>query len=162
MDIITRLLIAAASSCAGAFIGLFFSKRIKKRAAYYEGLIDFIGFVSGEIKFRKNSVKQICSDFLSQKQTPFSKNLSEFASSDIPHNMVLSKGVLKKTELEQVRLFLLSLGTLDSETQTLDLELQKEKFASIYEKKAKSKTQYSSMFVKLGFLAGLALGIIIL
>ena len=162
MNIITRLLIAAASACSGALVGLFFLKRLKTRAQYFAAVNDFISHVSSEIKFRKNPLKQIVSDFLATNQTPFSKNLTEFNLANSPNELVLSKGVLKKTELEQVRLFLLSLGTLDSETQTLDLELQKEKFASIYEKKAKSKTQYSSMFVKLGFLAGLALGIIIL
>jgi len=162
MDIITRLLIAAASSCAGAFVGLFFSKRVKRRASYYEALLDFIGHVNSEIKFRKNSVKKICEDFLASNQTPFNKNLSEFASTPIPYNMVLSRGVLKKTELEEVRQFLLSLGTLDSETQSLDLELQREKFSAIADKNAKKRTQFSSMYVKLGFLAGLALGIIIL
>jgi len=160
---ITRLLISAASSVAGSFVGLFFSKRVKKKAAYYDALLDFIAHITSEVKFRKNSVRQICNNFLAtSSDTPFNKNLLEFSEASNPFEIVLSRGVLKKSELVEVRQFLASIGTLDSETQIMELELAKEKFSTLSKKNNETKHKFSSMYVKLGFLAGLALGIILL
>jgi len=156
------MLIAAASSCAGAMGGLYFSKRVKARAAYYEALVGFINQIISEIKFRKNPIKIIAEEYMKMKVSALNTHLTEYVQSPNPTSLQLSRGVLKPNELERVRLFLESLGTLDSETQILELEAHKEKFSLEAKKTLEHQQKFSGMYVKLGFFAGLALGIIIL
>jgi len=159
---ITRFLLAAAASALGAMVGLYFSKRLKQKANYYGALIDFINHTLTQIKFRKDPIKKIMHDFVSFADTPLNKNLQEYIEAAAPENLHLSRGILKKAELAEVKQFLLSLGTLDSTTQIFELEAYKEKFASTKTHFGDKRKTYSSMYVKLGFLAGLAVGIIII
>ena len=162
MDLITRLFIAAVSSVAGSLGGLFFSKRLKARAEYYDALIRFINHILSEVRFRKNPIKAIVQDFMNIGETPLTKNLSEYSSAADPKNPALSRGVLKPAEAGEIKLFLSSLGTLDSETQVFELDAYKEKFSLHARKTADRREKFSSMYVKLGFFAGLAAGILIL
>ena len=159
---ITRFLLAAATTVVGALIGLLFSKRLKQKANYYSSLVDFINHLLAQIKFRKDPIKKVMQDFLDLAETPLSKNLAEYIAAPAPENLSLSRGILKRAELIEIKQFLLSLGTLDSTTQIFELEAYKEKFNSQKEKYAQKQKTFSSMYVKLGFLAGLAVGIIII
>jgi len=162
MSIITRFLIAASLSAAGAMGGLFFSKRLKTKADYYVALIDFINHTLTQIKFRKDPIKKIIQNFVNLGDSPLNKNLLEYIEADTPQLLLLSKGILKAGEIEEVKQFLVSLGTLDSVTQICELEAYKEKFSQSVVIANEKKRVFSGMYVKLGFLAGLALGIIII
>ena len=162
MDIITRFLITAILSCAGAFVGVFFSNRFKTKASYYVALVDFINHTLAQVKFRKDPIKSIMLSFMALGETPLNKNLQEYIDADTPLSLTLTRGILKKHELEEVRQFLISLGTLDSSTQIFELEAYKEKFTHILVATKEKKQVFAPLCIKLGFFAGLALGIIII
>ncbi|MCL2375503.1 MAG: stage III sporulation protein AB [Firmicutes bacterium] len=162
MDIGLRFLIASICAAAGSLVGLFFSKRLRARAGYYEALSNFVSHLLTEVRFRKNPVKAIAAEFTALGETPFSKNLGEYIKSQNPQEIMLSKGALKKAELPEVQKFFSSLGTLDASTQIFELEAVKDKFAKKSDEVEKRRDRYASMYVKLGFFAGLALGILVL
>ncbi|MCL2847940.1 MAG: stage III sporulation protein AB [Firmicutes bacterium] len=162
MSIITRFLIVASLSAAGAMGGLYFSKRLKTRASYYEALVDFINHTLTQVKFRKDPIKKIMQSFIDLGETPLNKNLLEYIAVDTPNSLSLSRGVLKTGEIEEIKQFLVSIGTLDSQTQIFELEAYKEKFNHILVVANEKKRIFGGMYVKLGFFAGLALGIIVI
>jgi len=162
MSFTTRLLIVASLSCSGAMVGLFFSKRLKQRAAYYGALVDFITHLQAQVRFRKDPIKSIAAGFVALSETPFNKNLLEYTAGVDPKALTLSRGVLKPHELLKVQAFLSSLGTLDSDTQLFELEAHKARFSSLATLASSKKKANSSMYIKLGFMAGLALGVIIM
>ena len=162
MDWITKFVIAAVAAAAGSMGGLFFSKRLKTRAGYYRALTGFISHILSEVKFRKNPLKTIVSDYIKLGETPLNKNLSEYLNAADPKNLSLTKGSLKTAELAEVKNFLSSLGALDSATQVCELEAYKEKFSALALHTAQVRDKHSSMYVKLGFFIGLAAGILVL
>ena len=99
---------------------------------------------------------------MSQNESPFSKNLAEFADAPDPKTVRLTKGVLKQAEIPEVQGFLSSLGSLDSDTQIFELEVYKEKFSAASAAAAEKSDKLSAMYIKLGFFLGLALGIVLL
>ncbi|MCL2062575.1 MAG: stage III sporulation protein AB [Firmicutes bacterium] len=162
MNAITKLLLVCIASAAGAMAGLFFSKRLKARAEYYKALLAFANHVLGEVKFRRNPIKTVMRDFMSLGETPFSKNLTEYLDAQNPNALKLTRGCLKQNEAEEVKKFLAALGGLDADTQVSQLEADKLRFAPLAETAAQHYTKYASTYIKLGFLVGLAAGILIL
>ena len=114
------------------------------------------------MKFRKNPLKIIVRDFMAAGETPLSNNLSEYAAAADPTAATLSHGALKRAESAEVQKFLSSLGSLDSDTQVFELEAYALKFAGAESDASEKNKKFSAMYIKLGFFAGLALGILIL
>lgn len=162
MSIGTKLLLVSVATAAGTMTGLFFSKRLKARSEYYKALIAFMNYILAEVKFRRNPVKAIIRDFMNLGETPLSKNLSEYLETDDPKDLKLTKGYLKSAETFEIRKFLSALGSVDAETQSFELEAEKERFSGVAAAAALHREKYSSMYIKLGFFAGLALGVLLL
>ena len=162
MNMITKLLLVCVASAAGAMTGLFFSKRLKARANYYKALVAFLNHIIAEVKFRRNPIKTVIREFMAFGETPLSKNLSEYLAEADPKNLKLSRGSLKQAELAEVKKLLSGLGASDADTQNFELEAEKAKFTPISETAAQHSAKYAASYVKVGFLLGLALGILIL
>lgn len=158
----TKILILSLACFSGTIIGFYFAKRLKDRANYYASLSELINFISSEVSFRRNAIANIMNSFLSTNHSPLGKNINEYVASLESGNLVLSQGVLKKTELQEVHLFFSGLGSLDSFTQINELNLQSIKFNDKKVITQNNYKQHYSMYIKLGFFAGLALGIILL
>lgn len=158
----TNILILSLACFSGTIVGFYFAKRLKDKANYYASLSELINFISSEVAFRRNAITSIMYSFLSTNKSPLVKNINEYIASFDSGNLVLSQGALKKTELEEVRLFFAALGSLDSFTQINELNLQSIKFNDKKVITQNNYKQHYSMYIKLGFFAGLALGIILL
>jgi len=146
----------------GAVVGLYFSKRLQRRAAYFDALMDLINLFLSEMKFKKTTTKQVLTEFRDRAKTPLNTNLTEYIDCTDFSNLKLSKGGLTISERAEVNKFLLSLGTSDSHTQIFELENFKEKFSQMQNIAQEKRKKYAPMCIKLGFLAGLAIGIIII
>ena len=159
---INRFLIIAISMALGAVVGLYFSKRLTRRAAYFDALMDLVNLFLSEMKFRKTTTKQVVAEFRDNSKTPLNTNLTEYINCTDFSNLKLSKGLLTENERIDVKKFLLSLGTSDSHTQIFELENFKDRFLQMQNTAQEKRKKYASLYIKLGFLAGLALGIIII
>ncbi|MDR2201796.1 MAG: stage III sporulation protein AB [Clostridiales bacterium] len=156
-------LILSLAALAGSMTGLMFGKRLSRREAYFADAVDFINLFITEVKFRKNSTKQIVSEFLNARSTPLRLNLTEYLEcGDYSSGLSLTRGLASASEAAEIKKLLLCLGTADSETQIFELENFKERFAVYAAAAADKRKKFAAVYVKLGFFGGLALGIILI
>lgn len=157
----SKLLIIFLSILAGVMAGLFLSKRLILRERYFDELIRIIDRLISDIKFSQIKIENIL-DSYTTSSVLLQTNLSEYKTFLQGGQLNLSKGVLTKRELVLVREFFLRLGSLDLETQIKELENRKEVFNSfLLDTRARNKS-FGKAFVKLGFLGGLLVGILLL
>lgn len=159
---ITKFLIVALCIVAGTMTGTVFSKKLGKRSEYLESLLNLINVIISEIKFRKSVTKNILSEFCSADSSLLTNHLNEYINCEDYSGFELSKSILSKEETEEVKKLLLSLGTADSKTQIFELENYKLKFTDMYKTADEKKKKFGGLYIKLGFFAGLTLGVIIL
>ena len=158
----TKLLMVALSMVAGTMGGLILSKRLSRRAEYFDALLNLNNLIISEVKFRKSTTKAILSEFVKTSNSPLNSTLNEYILCGDISKLTISKGVLTKAEAAEIKKFLLSLGTADSVTQIFELENYKVKFIQMKEAAFEKRKKYGGMYVKLGFLLGIAIGIIII
>jgi len=144
----------------GAMAGLYFSKRLTKRANYFDSLMELLNLFMSEMKFKKTTTKQVLAEFQDRGKTPLNININEYIDCNDFSSLKLSKGILTDSERNEVKKFFLSLGTSDSHTQIFELENFRERFSQMQNQAQEKRKKYGSMSIKLGFLAGLAVGII--
>ena len=159
---ITKFLIVALCIVTGTMTGAVFSKKLGLRSEYFENLLNLINIIMSEVKFRKSSTKKILSEFCETNSSSLTLHLEDYIKCDDFSKLKLSKSVLSKEETEEVKKLLLSLGTADSKTQIFELENDKLKFTDMFKTADEKKKRLGGLYIKLGFFAGLTLGIIIL
>lgn len=145
----------------GALIGMYFSNRLARRRCYFEGMIMLVNDFSSDIRFRQTNLSDILS---SQSNSAIKNNVSEFASfvDGKTEKLLITRGDLTRREYEAVKAFFSDLGTYDLSTQIIVLENHKQKFNEFYEAARKKEKEQAGMSVKLGFMLGLAIGIMVM
>jgi len=144
----------------GTMTGLFFSKRSAARARYFAGLVDLTDELRRNLMFRKDKLVVFLSaakpneKLLAKHIDGFCRHVNEGGAD------FLCKGYLKNNELAVVQKFFLGLGAGDATTELEALQSHKDNFASIYAKVKASNDRIGAAYTKLGFLAGLAVGIL--
>ncbi len=159
---ITKFLIVALCMVAGTMTGAVFSKKLVKRAEYFENLLDLVNAIISEVKFRKSTTKTILSEFCGSDGSLLSEHLKTYIDCEDFSSFRLSKSFLSKEEAAEIEKLFLSLGTSDSKTQIFELENYKLKILNMRETANEKKKKLGGLYIKLGFFAGLTLGIIIL
>ena len=159
---ITKFLIVSLCILSGTMTGVIFSKKLTKRSEYFASLLRLINIIISEMKFRKSTTKKILSEFYERDTSPLKEHLKEYIECDDLSELKLSKNVLTTEESADVKTLLLSLGTADSNTQIFELENRKLQIAEKSKNADDKRKKFGSMYIKLGFFAGLTLGIIIL
>ncbi len=140
--------------------GMYFSNKLVRRRCYFEGLIMLVNDFACDIRFRQTNL----SDILSSQSNPAIKNnLEELAAfvNGKTEKLFITRGDLTRREYESVKAFFSDLGTYDLNTQIIVLENHKQKFNEFYETARKKEKEQASMAVKLGFMFGLAIGIMV-
>jgi len=152
--------------------GLYFTKRSQAKVKYYAGMVELCDALRRNLMFRRDKLPL----FL-EEQEPDEKLLvkhlqkfGQFVKGELPPPNVdskkeqsyLDRGFLKQKELEQVQKFLEGLGSGDSVTEIEGLESYRELFAELLAKYKASNEKMGSAYTKLGFLGGLAMGIVLL
>lgn len=161
---ITKFCIICLSVVSCSMLGLLLNKNSQRRVKYFENFNALILTLISEIKFRQESLKNILSNFNQNNSSDLSVNISEYLDflSGEKKELVLSKNKLTPKELEEVRNFFISLGTSDSDTQLFELDNFKQKFDLIYGEVSGKHKKNGGLYLKLSFLIGLSIGIIII
>lgn len=158
----TILLIISLCAFCGTMVGLFFGNRLVKKDEYFKSLLALTNKILTEVKFRQNTIKSIFKEFSENNKTQLNIHINDFLNCTNYSNLNLTKRIILEKELIEVKNFFLSLGTVDSQTQIFELENYKNIFTEFSAEATKNRKQKASMYVKLGFFAGLALGLIII
>ena len=138
-------------------IGYFASLKYKKRYDFYLYFYNFNKILKNEVQFKQTTILQIIEQ--EREQTDFYNVLSDFFERD---NATVSLEYLKTHEKRFVSDYLLTIGVGDRQSQIKYLDGVT---FSIEQNLSNSENEYKrnkSLFVRLGFLIGLAIFIIIL
>lgn len=157
----TKLLIVFFAAISGIMAGLALSKRIALRERFFDELVRVIDRLISDIKFSQAKIEVIIGEYVSSSHN-LSKNLAEYKQFLDGGELKLSRGVLTKREYRLVNEFFERLGALDLDTQIKELENRKAGFSEILEGAKTKNKKYGKALVKLGFLSGLLIGILLL
>ena len=149
-------------------IGWFLSQRYKKRKEFFNSLIMFSNKLSVDINFSRAKLSEVVNSF----DKVYSKNLCGIKENYL--NYLSSKNELVKEKLfdknvpatgeekDLIFLFFKCLGRLDASGQTKEIENFKTRFIEMKDKADLEYKKYGSMYLKLGFIAGLFLAVLLM
>lgn len=149
-------------------IGYLFSMKYKKRVQFYTALIMFAQKLDVEINFSRERLKKLIEGMDEKtKRNLFGldKNFLNYLSgSEELTQEALFKNcpVLKPEEKEMVFLFFKSLGRSDVLGQSKEIQNFVKRFDENLTKCANENKKYGSLSLKLGFIAGLFIVVILL
>lgn len=159
LKLLTVFICAAVGTCCGFLI----MKNYKRNCLYFKDLCDLIGELKRNISYRRDSAASILSRFETDSAL-LERNISEYlafahSKSDAPD---ISRGFLPSDVFGDINAFFTSLGKSDGKSQLDELEMYDKKFTALCDKATVKSNKYGTLSVKLGFLFGLAVGILFL
>ena len=140
------------------FAGYLLSQKYKKRKDFYLGFKNFNSKLSTEINFSKNSILKIISEL--NDDTSFNIEIKKYIKNSVSY--VFMDKYLTSDEVQFFYDYLKNLGVSDSETQLNFLNNINESLAEKCDISEKEYKRYKPLYIKLGFLLGLIIGIILL
>jgi len=156
----------------GTMSGLYFSKRSQAKVRYYAGMVGLCDALRRNLMFRRDKLPLFLAEHKPEEKL-LEKHLQKFGlfvgGELLPPKIegekeksYLERGYLKQNELEQVQKFLEGLGAGDSATEIEGIDSYRELFAELHAKYKASNDKMGTAYTKLGFLGGLAAGIVLL
>lgn len=161
---ITKLCIICLCVVGCSMVGLKFNKDSAERVRYYENLLLLINNIISTVQFRQESLKSVLLQFTENNKSTLNTTIQEFLKhlDDNAVEFKPSKLKLKPDEMAQISDFFCSLGHSDSETQLFELNAYKNRFEEKKAFYAEKHKKFGGLFLKLSFMLGLALGILII
>lgn len=157
----TGLFLMFFATLAGVMGGVFFSNKTRAREIYFEEMLGLTERLISDISFLQCKVEKIL-ESCQFKSLHLNKNIIEYLRFTAGGEFVFSAGVLSKREVALVKDFFDRLGILDLNTQINELEARREVFRGLHVSAAARNKNYGKAYIKLGFLAGLLIGILLL
>ena len=150
------------------YIGFGFSSFYRRRVKFFLDIIAFQNKLVVEIAFKQNKLKEIIDEFVKRCGADFKSVLKNFKENyllgkkNLEENMLFRKNIcLTDDEKRTIFGFFKSLGKYDCENQIKEIEDYKKTFeTSLVDAQAENK-KYSSLYVKLGLMAGLIIAILL-
>lgn len=155
----TKLLLMALSSTVGMLLGLFFSNGLKGKRDFYQELSAFIDGILSDLSFKQNGIKAVASGFVLTSKSKMKGLLQEYC--DNPQTHIICS-FLPKAERQTVEEFFRGLGKSDILTEKSELGGAKQKVSELLEYYKAKCVKLCPMYLKLGLLGGLAVGILML
>ena len=155
----TKLLLLALGCASGLFVGIFFSNELKKKKCFYEELAIFIDEILGDLGFRQNGIRTVALNYANESKSYLKNVLEEYAANP---NVVPAFLFLSGNERVTVKDFFSNLGKTDIVTQRSELENIKPKIQELRNTYKTKHEKKGAMYIKLGLLVGLAVGILLL
>jgi len=128
---------------------------------YFKDLLDLTDRLISDIGFLQNPSDQIIKTF-ECKSVHLKKNIAEYLDFVDGKKLNLSLTVLSKRELAAIKDFFERLGTLDLDNQINELSAKRALFLQFYSVCQKRDSSFGKAYIKLGFLMGLAVGIMMI
>ena len=159
MKLTTKLLLIALSCAAGLLVGAFFSNALKRKRDLFSELLAFIDSVASDITFRQEGIRSVASNFKSTCKSKLKNVLDEYEQA--PDSIPLLS-FLPKNESKVVADFFCGIGKSDLITEKAELSNVRSTVEELNTKYKEKCSTRCAMFLKLGLLAGLALGLLII
>lgn len=138
-------------------IGYTFSQKYKKRQDFFNDFEKFNKNLLNEVGFRQKPLRLVLSSVKNENDFYI---LTEKYLSNEKSNFNLN--YLKKEEIDLYNNFLLEIGVGDVETQTKILKSYESKLFDIAKSTAEEYKKYHTLYIKIGFLIGLILFIMLI
>lgn len=156
-----KLFLLFSLTALGTVTGLFFSKKLTRRRRYFEELILLINNLISDFRFKQSSVCDLLSSFEAAEVKPTVNEFIRYVRGE-DKELKISKLDLSEREYVFVKEMFSVLGTYDLETQVFVLDNYRLKAEEFYAAAKDKEARYGKTIVKLGFLLGLAAGIVLL
>ncbi len=153
---VLKLLVGILSIILAVKIGADFALKDKKVYEFFNSLINLCDKIIADLNYKKSNIKVILSN--------------KFQSNDL--NLLLKKFVkekklefpnyLLKEEVFLIEDLFASLGKADTNSQILSVEAFKVELKKIAKEKYEKYKKYNTLFVKLGFISGLLIFIMVI
>ena len=158
------VLIVVLISCC-TYIGFGVSRYYKNRKDFFSDLVMLLDKLRLDINFSKEKIGDIISNFspLSNHFNKLRNNFLSILDTNKFDEEVLIEGIniLKDDEISCLISFFKSLGRFDIENQTRQIVSFKEEFQKFESECNQKKQKYGSLFIKLGFIIGVLISLLI-
>ena len=141
------------------FAGYRLSAKYSERKKFYDSFAAFNKRLLYEVSFTKLSVVKLLNDWKDEKD-PFTELLKDIFINK--HNTVPSFKFLTQEENNYVKSYIDNIGMGDSRSQTIYLEGVEKHLESYLKSVSENEKKYKSLYIKLGFLTGLVIMVILL
>ena len=143
------------------YIGIFFSKKYRKRMQFFQSVVMLCQKFDVEINYSKERVKNILLSLDDKSKTKLhgiDKNYISFLNQQNPLTKeLLFKGIsfLKEDEKDVLFVFFKSLGRSDLDSQSKEIKNHLQRFEGIYKDTEVDNKKYGSLSIKLAIIASL-------
>ena len=147
------------------YIGWGFSKYYVNRKNFFKEFVLLLDKLKLDISFSKDKITDIISGYDTknkQIKTLLNNFLIILETGNFEDDLLFKNiNILKDDEKNNILLFFKSLGRFDMDNQTKQIEAFKQEF-TVFEKNATSKNdKFGSLFVKLGFIVGILISLLV-
>ena len=156
---IIKVILVLLSGVLGITIGIILKNNQNKKVLYFSDLYAFCDYFKHDLSFKQTKLKLLIQSF-DYKSENFKDDIFNFSESFKLDNNLST--FLSKNEKEEVSKFFNSLGKVDIQTQLSLIEENKYNFEKKYNEYKEKFEKESKLYVKLGFLFGLSVGVLLL
>ncbi len=155
------IFIAVLSSFCGFLLGLSLSNRGREREAYYRDVTKLCSGLIDNISYKADKILSVL-DNIEINSAALKKNISEYKAYLKGDELSISSNCLTKVETARVKEFFSRLGRTDGETQIGELKRTESEFKHKYGEIKEKNDKQGNMYIKLGLLFGLLVGILLI
>lgn len=142
------------------YIGYSLSNYYKKRVVFFTECVNFCNSISLKINFSKSLLKELVDKQIEICKSDLKNILKEFLTSYSLQN--IKTYYLSDDEKATVINFINDLGKFDCENQLNQIEKCKKEFDCLLESSTKEKSKYAGLYLKIFFLIGIVISILII
>ncbi|MDE6201060.1 MAG: hypothetical protein K2M47_04200 [Clostridiales bacterium] len=159
----TKLFLLFLCAAVGTFCGYMILLSYKKNYSYLDGVCGMINALKQNLSYKKDSVPVVLGG-LKVESSQLQKNIREYIgfTDGQSDGRVISRGFLPQSTYDGVNDLFEAIGGSDESSQNARLDALSLRFEKL---RAEAERKYKSMgavAVKLGFLIGLGIGILVL
>lgn len=149
----------------GCIIGVLLTNKHKNKYLFYKELNDFFSYIKHSISFSQKLIKEITIDFYGNRKKHlfnYDEYLDYLNSKRLDATFDIKESdFLTKNEKKEVVTYFSQLGKLNLNAEIEKLEEIISAVNTCKEEKKEEFKKYSNIFIKLGILFGLGVGIIL-
>lgn len=159
----TRLFLLFLCAAIGTFCGYMILLSYKKNYSYLDGVCNMINALKQNLSYKKDAVPIVLSG-LKVGSSQLQKNIREYigfigGQSDV---RTISRGFLPQSTYDGVTDLFDAIGGSDEHSQNARLDALSLRFEKLREEAERKYKNLGTVAVKLGFLIGLGVGILVL
>lgn len=159
----TKLFLIFLCVAVGTLCGYVVMLSYKKNYSYLDGVCGMIGALKQNLIYKKDSAPRVLGG-LPVSSSQLKKNIDEYIdfTAGKSDKRIVSRGFLSKTAFDEVGELFGAIGGSDEGTQIAQLDGFTAKFENLRADAERKYKKYGAVAVKLGFLLGLGVGVLVL